>query len=124
MSATNVFQISRRQDALVLEMHESTTAQWLNANCELHPLLDRPEFAGTIHIVVDCTRISFAGSMLLELLIRLGEWVQERGGRMVLCGLNDFVHEVVQVAGFNRLWGMYEDVDEALRSVHDAPSSR
>ena len=117
MSASDLFHTTCRDDTLILHLHDSTASQWLESFRELAPILDRSEFADARYIVADCTNLSFAGSMLLEALVRLGQRAREGGGKLVLCGLNDDVREVVHTARFDQLWDAYACVEEALRAL-------
>lgn len=72
------------------------------------------ERAGARHFVIDLAGISYVSSAGLRVLLMLAKRL-EGSGSLRLAGLNPQVRQVFDVAGFTRLFAIYDDRDAALR---------
>jgi len=67
-------------------------------------------------ILLDFSRTKFIGSTFIEIMVRTWKRVTERGGTMVLCGLQPFCTDVLRVTRLETLWPTYATQEEALKS--------
>lgn len=68
-------------------------------------------------LVVDLSHVEFFGSSFIETLFRLWSRLNGRQGKFALCGLSPYCREVIMVTNLNRLWTIYDSVDEAIAGV-------
>lgn len=113
------FTTRRVQDALVIELPEQAGIGSLELVNEMPRALSAPKAEGVRHVLVDCTKLRFAGSVFLESLIQLHRRLEEQDGQMVLCGVHDELAEILHLAKFDTLWERFESVDDALRGLSD-----
>ena len=59
-------------------------------------LLAQTQAADPPFIVVDASRTAYMGSAFIEVLFRCWKRTRQRGGRLVLCGLQPFCAEVLR----------------------------
>ena len=68
-------------------------------------------------LILDLSATQHIGSSFIELLVRAWKRIQERGGTMVLCGLQPFCIEVLEITRLNTLWPAYPTRDEAVAAL-------
>jgi anti-sigma B factor antagonist len=69
-------------------------------------------------VVLDLSRLRFFGSAFIEALFRTWTHVNSRpGGKLSLCGLNDYCREVVEITHLDRLWTVFPTRAEALQAL-------
>lgn len=68
-------------------------------------------------IVLDLSETTYIGSTFIELLVRAWKRLRERGGTLVLCGLQPFCTEVLRVTRLDSLWKSYPSQQEAVASA-------
>jgi anti-anti-sigma factor len=110
----------RQQDGVtIVEMDESYNALDegpIDALSEL--LMSQIEKAsGTPRLVLDFTRTNYISSRVLEVLFRTWKRVKERNGQFVLCGVQPFCGEVLQITHLDRIWDMHSDSQAAVAAV-------
>lgn len=66
--------------------------------------------------VVDTSGIPYVDSQGLESLVQLSERLAESGQSLKLCGANDTLREVFDLADVGSLFEHFEDVNTAVRS--------
>jgi len=69
-------------------------------------------------VVVDFRDHEYFGSAMLETLLRIWRAVRDRSGRIAVCGVSRFGHELLGVSHFDKLIAVHGSLDEAERSVH------
>lgn len=69
-------------------------------------------------LVVDLSHVEFFGSSFIEILFRLWSRMNGRHGKFALCGLSPYCKEVIEVTNLNRLWTVYDTVEEAIVGVN------
>lgn len=87
---------------------DSTTA----AAVEEHLL--RVFNAGHRRIVIDLSGVDYISSAGLRVLLGLAKRMREIKGGLVLCGMNDAVHQVFGLAGFLPLFAIDESREAAV----------
>jgi anti-anti-sigma factor len=65
-------------------------------------------------LVLDLSRLAYAGSSVLGLLVNVRQKVKEAGGRLVLCGLSDRLLQVFRTCSLERLFVIRRSREEAI----------
>ena len=68
-------------------------------------------------LVVDMAKVEYVSSAGLRVLLAVAKKVGSGGGRLVLCGLQPYVLEVFEVAGFTAIFQIMPDASQALASM-------
>lgn len=85
-------------------------------------LLTEATHADPPRLVIDLSETDYISSSFLEVLVRAWKRIKQRGGVMVLCAVQDFCVEVLQITRLNSLWPRYptrEDAVNALKTASD-----
>lgn len=73
------------------------------------------------YVVVDLAGVEFFSSSFIEVVFRLWNRLQRHdGGRMALCGLTQYCHEVISVTNLDDLWEIYPDRQTAIAAMRPA----
>ncbi len=83
-------------------------------------LLSQATHAQPPKLLLDLSQTEFIGSRFIELLVRTWKRLQERGGRMVLCGLQPFCAEVLQTTRLNAVWQTADRREEGWALLAEA----
>jgi len=71
---------------------------------------------GSVKLLLNFTNVPFIASAGLRVLLKCAQRVQPSGGSVHLCGVNEVVREVIEVAGFENVLKMFDTEGEALQS--------
>ena len=75
-------------------------------------------------VLLDMKYVQFFGSSYIEILYRLWQQMQTRGGQFVICGLHIYCREVLQVTNLDKLWTICPDREAGLAFLRaDVPQS-
>lgn len=77
-------------------------------------LLDLADRADPPHLVIDLSHTDFFGSGFIEVLFRVWNRMQRRGGRFVLSNLKPYCAEVLKIARLDTVWSIYPTRAEAV----------
>src|SRR3954464_1348374 len=75
--------------------------------------IDSPEVT---QVVVDLGHIPYFGSTLLDWMVQMWNRTQKKGGCLAVCNPSDVGREVLAIAKFDTLWGIYSSREEAAES--------
>ncbi len=78
---------------------------------------DRPAF------LVDLTLLSFMGSAVVALIVRLWKSINASNGKMVVHNTDPMVLEVLEIAGLTTVWTVVTDRDDAVRALGKKPAA-
>jgi anti-sigma B factor antagonist/stage II sporulation protein AA (anti-sigma F factor antagonist) len=112
--------VSCRQDGVtIVEMDESYNALEEEPIEALSDLLlaEVAKAPGRPLLVLDFSKTTYMGSRVLEVLFRTWKRLKERKGRMVLCSVQPFCSEVLQITHLDRIWEIQPDRAAAVRAV-------
>jgi anti-sigma B factor antagonist len=73
------------------------------------------------HLVLDFSELDYINSAGLRVLVMGYQRLTPLGGQVVICGVKDYIAEVFDVSGYNRIFRMSPDLDQAIRELA-APS--
>ncbi len=71
---------------------------------------------GYTRLILDLQQVNFISSAGLLVLQTIAGKASDKGGRLVLVGLNKHVQRVVELAGFDKFLSIYSDVAAARAS--------
>jgi len=80
-------------------------------------LLRLAEQNGRKDFLLDLSNVRFVGEDALGMLIGLNKRIARAEGRLRLCSLQPEIQKVFVLLGFDRLFNIHRDVDEALKAV-------
>lgn len=66
------------------------------------------------HIILNFHKIDFISSTFLNRLIVLRRTVHNASGKVILCGMNQVIREILQINKLIHLFDLSDDTDEAL----------
>ena len=68
-------------------------------------------------VVFDASNVTFFDSASMGALLSVQKRLRQRGGQLVLTGLNRSVREVFQMVGFDMVFATFTDVSSAVRAL-------
>ena len=116
-----MIQVTRQQDVTVIELgpsYETLNDEVLREMAEV--LLTKATTADPPRVVLDLSGTKYIGSLFVELLVRTWKRLSERGGKMVLCGLQPFCAEVLRISRLDTLWESFPTQAEAVAALRDS----
>jgi len=96
---------------------ELNDKQWADIEKVGTEVVDRLSSAQSPRFIVDLTPLSYMGSAMVALIVRLYKTVNGRGGQMVVVNQHELVHEVLKLAGLTKLWTIVESRDKAFAAL-------
>ncbi len=72
---------------------------------------------GPKKVVVDLSTVDYISSAGLRVILVAAKTVKSQGGSLTLCGLSGNVREVMEVSGFDVLFGAHEGIAEAAAAL-------
>jgi anti-anti-sigma factor len=73
--------------------------------------------SGTQRLVVDLSQLEYVSSSGLRVFLLAAKRLQATDGRIILCGLQDHVRQVFDLAGFSSILSIYGSPDEAIKGL-------
>lgn len=79
--------------------------------------------------IIDLSTLTYMGSSIVALIVRIWKVVQARGGKMVVVCSHPTVKEVIHLAALDTVWPLVEDLRAAekklgIKIVHSSATSR
>jgi anti-sigma B factor antagonist len=65
-------------------------------------------------ILVNCSQMDYISSSGLRILLMALKRITMSGGKLVICGLQDNIHEIFEISGFTTIFDIYPGEEEAL----------
>jgi anti-anti-sigma factor len=96
---------------------ELNDKQWADIERVGTEIVDRISASPSPKVLVDLTPLSYMGSAMVALIVRLYKTVNSRGGKMVVVNQHELVHEVLKLAGLTKLWTILPNRQEAYGSL-------
>jgi anti-anti-sigma factor len=107
---TNVIELKR------LDLFEIEGRVDSNTASTLHEVLNERIDQGTSNILVDLSKVSYMSSAGLRELVTALKRVRKNGGDLRLCVPSERVSEVIELAGLNSLFEIFDDRTMAVGS--------
>ena len=73
--------------------------------------------SGAQRLVVDLSQLEYVSSSGLRVFLLAAKRLQATDGKIVLCGLQDHVRQVFDLAGFSSILSIYGSREEALKGL-------
>jgi anti-anti-sigma factor len=73
--------------------------------------------SGTQRLVVDLSQLEYVSSSGLRVFLLAAKRLQPTNGKMALCGLQDHIRQLFDLAGFSSILSIYGSRDEAMKSL-------
>jgi anti-anti-sigma factor len=73
--------------------------------------------SGAQRLVVDLSQLEYVSSSGLRVFVLAAKRLQGTNGKMSLCGLQDHVRQVFDLAGFSSILSIYGSRDEAIKGL-------
>ena len=73
--------------------------------------------SGAQRVVVDLAQLEYVSSSGLRVFLLAAKRLQATDGKIVLCGLQDHVRQVFDLAGFSSILPIYGSRDEAIKGL-------
>lgn len=96
---------------------ELNNAQWSEIEQIGTDLLAQLRELKSQAMIVDLSALSYMGSAMVALIVRLWKSVKEDDGRMVVVNRDPNVLEVLKLASLDKVWTIEETKDEAVRAL-------
>jgi anti-anti-sigma factor len=96
---------------------ELNDKQWADIERVGTEIVERISAAPTPKVLVDLTPLSYMGSAMVALIVRLYKTVNSRGGKMAVVNQHELVHEVLKLAGLTKLWTIVATRQEAYTTL-------
>jgi anti-anti-sigma factor len=71
---------------------------------------------GQVHLLIDLAETRYVSSNGMRVLLAVLKQAKRRGGALKLCRLNARVHEIFEMAGFDRVFEIFETREQAEKS--------
>ncbi len=68
----------------------------------------------TNRILVNCSKMDYISSSGLRIFLMAMKRITMSGGKLVICGLQDNIHEIFEISGFTTIFDIYPGEEEAL----------
>ena len=68
-------------------------------------------------VLIDGTYVDFISSAGLRVLLKLAKEVKKYSGNLAVAHINEHVHQIFKISGFNELFPIYDNVVEGLNHL-------
>ena len=79
---------------------------------------------GVRYLVLDFSELDYINSAGLRVLVMGYQRLNPRGGRIIICGVRDYIAEIFDISGYNRIFSMQSDIREALLEIDPTPNGQ
>ena len=69
---------------------------------------------GAKNLVLDFSELDYINSAGLRVLVMSYQRLLPQGGRVMVCGVKDYIAEIFTISGYNRIFSMFPDLDRAI----------
>lgn len=84
---------------------------------ELEDVFEKQLKQGVAYIVLDMQNLELVSSAGLRVILVAGKALDEKGGKMALCGMKPDVTEVIHIAGFDKVFPLANNVEQAWEAI-------
>jgi anti-anti-sigma factor len=102
---------------IITLLPELNDKQWADIEKVGTEIVDKLSAAQSPRFIVDLTPLSYMGSAMVALIVRLYKAVNGRSGQMVVVNQHELVFEVLKLAGLTKLWTIVENRDKAYAAL-------
>jgi stage II sporulation protein AA (anti-sigma F factor antagonist) len=88
---------------------------WLEEETlRLHDMVEHPDVR---HVIIDLRLTTNFGSSALGMFVAIWKRLNEKQGRLVLCGISPKEHQILRAVRLDGQWKLCDSRDEALRAL-------
>jgi anti-anti-sigma factor len=102
---------------IITLLPELNDKQWAEIEKVGSDLVERLAVTKSPRFLVDLTPLSYMGSAMVALIVRLYKSVNGRGGKMVVVNQHELVNEVLKLAGLAKLWTIVESREKGFAAL-------
>lgn len=113
-TASFIANISDQNEVKILHLTGSLEAKWQK---ELQEELEKRSHKER-DLVLDLEKVSFIDSSCLGTLVAVVRNLRDQKGDIKLCCLNDDVRSIFQITRLERIFELYDSIDEAVQSYY------
>lgn len=73
--------------------------------------------AGGDRLLLDFSELEYINSSGLRILVMAFQRLKQTGGRLAVCSLKDYISEVFDISGYNRLFSLYPNREDAVSDM-------
>ena len=88
-------------------------SQWSDFDAIGDEMLGKLEPMASNSVMVDLTELEYISSAMLSVLLRLWKSTEAANGKMVVVNRHKMIHEVLQIAGLDKIWQIVESKEQA-----------
>ena len=70
---------------------------------------------GIRYLVLDFAELEYINSAGLRVLVMSHQRLNPHGGRVMVCGTRDYIAEIFNISGYDRVFAMYPDLTLAMK---------
>jgi len=71
---------------------------------------------GDTNILLDCSKLEYISSSGLRVFVKTLKTLNEKGGKLAICGFNDSIKDIFKVTSFIDLFNIFSVKSDALKS--------
>jgi anti-sigma B factor antagonist len=79
---------------------------------------------GSKNLVLDFSELDYINSAGLRILVMGYQRLLPLGGQVMVCGARDYIAEIFDISGYNRIFLMYPDLDQAIKTFTATPTGQ
>ncbi len=79
---------------------------------------------GITHLIMDFSELEYINSAGLRILVMSYQRLKPQGGQVMVCGVRDYIAEIFDISGYNRVFAMCSDVHAALKNIDSTPTGQ
>jgi len=97
--------------------------QWADIEKVGSEIVEHLGTASSPRFLVDLTPLSYMGSAMVALIVRLYKAVNSRNGQMVVVNQHELVFEVLKLAGLTKLWTIVDSREKGFAALGVKPGA-
>lgn len=79
---------------------------------------------GIRNLIMDFSELEYINSAGLRVLVMCYQRLQPGGGQVTICGVRDYIAEVFDISGYNRIFRMCPSREQALSDLEAMPDGQ
>jgi len=73
-----------------------------------------------VRLLMDFSELDYINSTGLRILVMAFQRLSRTGGELAICGVKDYIFEIFDISGYNKLFPLFSDQDQALCTTWQA----
>lgn len=72
---------------------------------------------GARYLVMDFSDLEYINSAGLRILVMGYQRLHPSGGQVMVCGVRDYIAEIFDISGYDRIFSMHADIRQAMQAL-------